>query len=312
MSQTDPNTSRHRPCVARVHLRGADFAVYDASMALTAHSEGARILSASRETLAQMTGYGLRTVGLARVRLVKLGWLRPVTKGWQEDQRRTGVNGVFATPRFEVIEHAAWAIMNPGRCTVVGSTDRGQSADGVSDSGSTDDGPATIPSTVARQYRPRSTVPQSLNKKPYGMPSHGVRRTSRDRPSSVGPEKREQKLRAGLVKKIDESHDSLKAFLDEGEQDYVDRYPEWWPNVQRACEFLGYELDENDPATTLSFVQALSYQYEKFEEQIQAGSIVPGIFGTKIIDQLVKNKEFFPPSFTHHRDQLRSEERRAS
>lgn len=140
MTQREKESARPRPCAARVHLRGADFAVYDAAMALTARSTGPRILLASRETLAQMTGYELRTAGLARARLVESGWLRPLASGnWQDDQRRTsGKGGSFLTPRFEVLTHDEWAALNPGKCpTVALSTDHGKSADGNSENGST-------------------------------------------------------------------------------------------------------------------------------------------------------------------------------
>src|ERR1700683_385125 len=103
-------------CVARMHLRGADFAVYDAAMALTAHSTTKRSLSASKATLSRMTGYSERTVGFARGRLVAAGWLLPLRDDWKEDQRRTGSAGAFRTPEFEVLDHQAWAVANPGKC----------------------------------------------------------------------------------------------------------------------------------------------------------------------------------------------------
>ena len=106
-------------CVARVHLRGADFAVYDAAMALTAHSASKRILSASKATLARKTGYSERTVGFARGRLVTAGWFIPLRDDWKEDQRRTGAAGTFRTPEFEVIDHQSWAGLNPGKCSTV-------------------------------------------------------------------------------------------------------------------------------------------------------------------------------------------------
>jgi hypothetical protein len=68
-----------------MHLRGADFAVYDAAMALTAHSTSKRILSASKATRARMTGYSERTVGFSRGRLVAVGWFLPLRNDWKED-----------------------------------------------------------------------------------------------------------------------------------------------------------------------------------------------------------------------------------
>jgi hypothetical protein len=121
-----------------MHLRGADFAVYDAAMALTAHSTTKRILSASKATLARMTGYSERTVGFARGRLVTVGWFLPLRDDWKEDQRRTGAAGAFRTPEFEVIDHQAWAEFNPGKCpTVYLSSVHGPTVPGESEHGQT-------------------------------------------------------------------------------------------------------------------------------------------------------------------------------
>jgi len=115
MEQTKPTFK----CTARAHLRGADFATYDAAMALTAHSDGKRVLSASKRRLSAMTGYSERTVGFARIRLVDSGWLNAISSTWKEDQRRTGKAGNFSTPRFEVVEHKEWAKLHPGLCMTV-------------------------------------------------------------------------------------------------------------------------------------------------------------------------------------------------
>ena len=123
-----------RRCVARVHLRGADFAVYDAAMALTAHSTSKRILSASKATLARMTGYSERTVGFARGRLVLAGWFVPRHDDWKEDQRRTGAAGAFRTPEFEVIDHEAWVVSHVGECpTAYPSSAHGPTVNGESE-----------------------------------------------------------------------------------------------------------------------------------------------------------------------------------
>jgi hypothetical protein len=138
VTQADQNPSGRRLCVARFHLRGANFAIYDAAMALTSHSVGRRILSASRDTLSKMTGYGQRTVGFARVRLVESGWLKPLTPGWQDDQRKTGAAGRFRTPRFEIVSHDEWAATNPGKCsTVVLTTDHGNNVHAKTEYGQT-------------------------------------------------------------------------------------------------------------------------------------------------------------------------------
>jgi hypothetical protein len=88
-------------------------------MALTARSTSKRILSASKATLARMTGYSERTVGFARGRLVVAGWFLPLRDDWKEDQRQTGAAGTFRTPEFEVIDHQKWAVLNPGECPTV-------------------------------------------------------------------------------------------------------------------------------------------------------------------------------------------------
>jgi hypothetical protein len=139
-------------CVARVHLRGADFAVYDAAMALTARSTSKRILSASTATLARMTGYSERTCGFARCRLVDQGWFVPVGDNWKAAQRRTGAAGTFRTPEFEVLDHLEWAKRNTGKCptgylsTVYGEGDGGSADDGGTGNAGpapTDDGRTT-------------------------------------------------------------------------------------------------------------------------------------------------------------------------
>src|ERR1700734_1371991 len=130
-------------CVARMHLRGADFAVYDAAMALTARATSKRILSASRATLARMTGYSERTVGFARCRLVEQGWLVPIGSNWRADQKRTGAAGVFKTIEFQVIDHQEWVKQNPGKCpTAYLSTVHGSSDGGRTERAGTDDAQA--------------------------------------------------------------------------------------------------------------------------------------------------------------------------
>jgi hypothetical protein len=166
-------TMTSRRCVARVHLRGADFAVYDASMALTAHSTSKRILSASKATLARMTGYSERTVGFARGRLVVAGWFIPLRDDWKEDQRRTGAAGAFRTPEFEVIDHQTWAVLNTGKCsTVYPSSVHGPTVDGESEhaptaraeTAGTVHGPTT--DTVHGQHVHKALQTLSLKEKP--------------------------------------------------------------------------------------------------------------------------------------------------
>ncbi len=137
---------------------------------------------------------------------------------------------------------------------------------------------------------------------------NAVRRTSSAR-KVLSEGERKKKLRDGLVKKIEKEHESLKAFLDQGERDDGERYPDWWGKVLEASRFLGYRIDEDDPTATMSFVGALSNQFERYENVIRNGEMLPGIFATKVIDHLVQNNELFPPDFTQHRDQLREQER---
>jgi hypothetical protein len=306
-----PNSTKIRPCVARVHLRGADFSVYDAAMALTAHSDGPRILSASRETLARMTGYGLRAVGCARERLVKKGFLEPVASDWQEHQRfKSGKSGSFAVPKFRIVEHDEWALSHPGECpTVVRSTAHGKSADAKTDDAPSVDRDAT--DTVVGQTTDTvhgQPYHNALIRSPKEKPAQ-VRRTPHGKRSFDG-DGRKKKLRDGLVRKIKQTDESLKAHLDYFERQ-GERYPEWWRNVRSACEFVGYRLDESDATVTVSFAGELANQFEKHEDAIRSGDMNPGIFASKVVDQLMRNKELFPPSFVECRDRLRSQERRA-
>jgi hypothetical protein len=160
--------------VARKHLRGADFALYDASQALTAHSTGPKILTASKSTLAEMTGYSERTIGFARARLAETGWLRATSETWRDDQRATGKAGQFRTPEFEVIDHDAWAATHPGQCpTVYTSTVHGPTVDGIGEHGLTECGATTStvhgPTTdTVHGKRVHKVLREKLKKKPKG------------------------------------------------------------------------------------------------------------------------------------------------
>lgn len=152
-------------CSARRHLRGADFAIYDAAMQLTARSRAngdKAICNASRATLSRMTAYSERTVADARKRLVASGWLRPLKASWIDDQRRTGAAGHFKTPEFQVLCHEEWAMAQPGRCI----SDREQSTV----HGDTVDG-HTVDGKTANTVRGRTTgtVRGNLHTKPYGF-----------------------------------------------------------------------------------------------------------------------------------------------
>lgn len=139
-----------------------------------------------------------------------------------------------------------------------------------------------------------------------------VRRTTLGGRRSLNVENRDERLRRGLIKRIQESDESLKTFLDDYQRDCGERYPDWWSEVLEAANFVGFQIDENDPTVTLSFTGALTGQFRKHEDTIRGGGMLPGIFATKVIDELMRNKQFFPPSFTEHRDGLRSQESQAS
>lgn len=122
-----------RPCNARRHLRGSDFGVYDAALALTAKKKGKRTLYASNETLANMTNYRSATVSVAKGRLSKAGWLKSLG-----GNRESGRRGKFEPNRYEILQHDQWAVTHPGEC-------QGQ-------------GPCTVkPLTVRHRDRARSS-----------------------------------------------------------------------------------------------------------------------------------------------------------
>lgn len=137
---------------------------------------------------------------------------------------------------------------------------------------------------------------------------NAVRRTSSARKVLSGGE-RKKKLRDGLIRKVEKTGESLKGFLDSNEREDGERYPEWWDKVLEASRFLGYRIDEDDPTATMSFVGALSNQFERYGDLVRNGEMLLGIFATKVIDRLVQNNELFPPTFTEHRDRLREQER---
>lgn len=137
----------------------------------------------------------------------------------------------------------------------------------------------------------------------------GVRRTSGGDSPGLKVENRKEMLRRGLVKKICETDESLNGFLDSNKRDCGERYPEWWGEVLEACRFVGFKIDEADPTVTLSFVETLTTQFEKYQEAIRNRQMLPGIFSTKCVDELVRNRKPFPPAFVEHRDRLRKQER---
>lgn len=112
-------------CSARNHLRGCAFALYDSACQLSAgsaQSGEARILRASVRTLVEMSSYSEDSITIARGRLIREGWLRPIMGDWIASQRRGGASGRFRPPEFEVIEHDTWAAQHPGKCPVGGGT----------------------------------------------------------------------------------------------------------------------------------------------------------------------------------------------
>ena len=130
--------------------------------------------------------------------------------------------------------------------------------------------------------------------------SDGVRR-------SVGrfsPKTREQKLRDGLVRKVQKTGESLQDCFNE-------ELPDWWDGYLQACRFVGYEPDKSDPTLTISWAAAMSRIWEKHNPENRGtyDPISPGIFATKVIDELMRDRELFPPSFVEHRKQLREVER---
>ena len=131
--KSQPTSTRDR-CSARFHLRGSDFAVYDACQQLTRGGVGQ--LTASRDTLARKTSYNFQTISRSRGRLIKAGWLEPVERDWLPKQRRSGADGRFKTPAFRVVQHDDWAKAHPGNCasddtaTVYALTVHGESVHG--------------------------------------------------------------------------------------------------------------------------------------------------------------------------------------
>jgi hypothetical protein len=127
-----------------------------------------------------MTGFAPRTIGLARIRLVETGWLKPPTENWKTDQQRTGTAGAFRTPCFEVVEHDSWAASNPGRCpTGYLSTARGSSAHATSEHAPTEHAGATAtvsgPTTATVSGRQVSkALVLSLKEKPKRARSAGA------------------------------------------------------------------------------------------------------------------------------------------
>lgn len=283
-----------------------DAAVHDFLCLIADHRTGVAMASADKIKALAGAGISLRAVQRSLSHLEKIGWIKRFRTHGQRG------NYAIAIAKFHVVSvtdgvtdaSPKWMSVNIERT----SDWRDVQFDPVTDASLAD-----VP-TRHRDVTDRGTETSPVQEERSNNQQarrDGVRRTTSDR-TSLGVEERTKKLRDGLVKKIGENEESLKLFLDYCERDHGERYPEWWSNVRSACEFLEYRLDENDPTVTASFVGELGSQFEKHEDAIRSGEMLPGIFATKVIDELVQEKQFFPPSFVEHRDRLRTKERRAS
>jgi hypothetical protein len=230
-------------CSARVHLRGADFALYDAAQALTAHSKGARLLYASRETLSRMTGYSGRTIGFARIRLTEQGWLKPTSANWKADQRRTGKTGNFDTPQFEVVSHSEWMKAHPRKCV----TEYLSSVHGQTEHAATEHGDTEHAETAGTVYgRTTDTV--------YGQQVPNVlKKGPRKKPEGNGAD-------APRAKKHFENHKHtarIQEFLDTWTKLYREAYQTEptvnWPREMKRLEPI---FAKNDDETVVAAASA--------------------------------------------------------
>lgn len=284
-----------------------DAAVHDFLCLIANYRTGVAIASADKIHALAGSGISFRAIQRSLAHLEEIAWI----KRFRTHGQRGNYPVVIA--KFHVISvtdddadvSPRWMSVNIERTTDW----RDVQFDTVTDASLTDE--LTRHRGVTERGTDASSVQKERNNNREAR-THGVRRTPPSGLGELGVEKRKKNLRDGLIKKIGETNESLKAYLDYWERDCGERYPDWWSNVRNACKFTDYRLDESDPTVTASFVGELADKFEKHEDAIRSGEMLPGIFMTKVIDELVRTREFFPPSFVEHRNRLRTQERRAS
>jgi len=265
-------------------LKGAPLSVY---LAYKSYANKLSIAWPSLRTLAAVTGYGVNAVKDARKRLVQMGLLVPV------EQER--VDGKFGLKRFYVCTvarkqaHGTVASSTVAPCTVA----RKQCQEGSPSEGSPSEG---YPANVVRR------------------PKNAERRVVLSQGKNCEPSVRKSKklLATCLAERIIAGGDTLRAALDRTEKRTGKRYDEWWLDVAKVFEWLGYPLNENDPAASYEFVAAV---YDTWDRYGSRDDLTRGNFCSKVIDYLEKCQRdgedgaYWPPSFQAHRDELRRIER---
>jgi hypothetical protein len=143
---------------------------------------------------------------------------------------------------------------------------------------------------------------------------HCIRQTAlRDRSFRKDGKPTPEKLKAGLIRKIEKRNLTLAEFIDEGKEnpEYLKNGRLWYTKFLNVCEFLGVTLDKSDHSVTWEFATNLTDEFEKYEQDLRSGELSQGNFCSKVIDSCVRDGAFWPPTFTEHRNTLRGKEREA-
>ena len=281
-------------CHARVHMRGSEYFVYSASMAMPADENGQRVLYAGNESLAARTGYSPRAVGSARQRLQEKGWLLPLN-----EQKKTGRGGSFETKRFRVVEHDEWAAAHPGECKPIGATPTTVTPTTVADL------PTTVgqhlPTTVDHTTRFASKPALKSKSAERSLQSE---KTDGERPPAVVPSKakgKKQNLKSRIAAKVAQQGTLLEA-LNEFERT---GYPPWWNALEDGLAAMRYRLPADDPTVGVDFAIAIA---DTWENNSQRG-VTPAILCSKTIDRCRAEQTMWPPAFQEHRNRLMEEEK---
>jgi hypothetical protein len=144
--------------------------------------------------------------------------------------------------------------------------------------------PALAPSSTGSTQPERALLP------------NGVRRTALVRRS----------LAENLKSKLVREGETLKQVLEEIEK--IDR-SDWISKIEDACSFLDFHFRMDDPEIGFGFAATLANVFEKYQEKLKSGDMLPGIFCCKVIDEVLRNGWTFPPRFTEHRNRLRAAEK---
>lgn len=275
-----------------------DAAVHDFICLTADHRTGVSLASAEKVRALCPSDVTLRAIQRSLARLEEIAWIKRF--------RTRGQRG-----NYPVVIGKFYVLRVSQSVTETSPTWMSVNLDRTTDWRNVQFDPVTDPSFIRDVSCHRAVTDRDTDLSPVqeGRSEEGrkKKRTSDGVRRSVGRfsrETRDQKLRHGLISKVQKTGESLQEFFNE-------ERPAWWGGYLQACRFVGYEPDKSDPTLTISWAAAMSRIWEKHNPKNHGtyDSISPGIFATKVIDELMRDRELFPPSFVEHRKHLRDAER---